>query len=183
MNAAREKTPDWNAAWQRAESVPVSGPPLPPPKGGLAPWVERRCRALIQRRLAENIGLDELAAEAGLSLFHFARMFKQSVGMPPRVYLTHLRLERACELLRQTNLSVTDVAQEVGYSSSQVLARVFIKHRRVSPSEYRRAMRGDGDPPGSPENPRAVERAGGCAKDSLSAGTARSGDRSPAPRP
>jgi AraC family transcriptional regulator len=73
--------------------------------------------------------------------FHFARMFKQSVGVPPRVYLTQLRLEKACELLEMTDLPVTEIAQEVGYSSNQVLARVFIKHRRMSPSNYRRAVR------------------------------------------
>ena len=65
----------------------------------------------------------ELAAEAGLSVFHFARMFKQTVGVPPRVYLTQLRMEKAGELLQSTELSITDIAQEVGYSSSQVLAR------------------------------------------------------------
>ena len=170
MNPVDIRPEGANARREPGAGAPVSRPPLAPAKGGLAPWAERRCRALIQARLAEDICLDELAAEAGLSLFHFARMFKQSVGMPPRVYLTRLRLEKACELLRQTELSVTDVAQEVGYSSSQVLARVFIKHRGVSPSAYRRAMRGDGDPPGSDEHLRAAESAAARAKDNASAG-------------
>jgi AraC family transcriptional regulator len=68
-------------------------------------------------------------------------MFKQSLGVPPRVYLTRLRVEKACELLEQTTLSVTEIALEVGYSSNQVLARVFLKHMRMSPSDYRRAVR------------------------------------------
>nr|WP_230980500.1 AraC family transcriptional regulator [Oryzicola mucosus] len=68
-------------------------------------------------------------------------MFKQSVGVPPRVYLTRLRMERTCELLETTDMSVTEIAQEVGYSSNQVLARVFIKHQRMSPTDYRRAVR------------------------------------------
>ncbi|MGV1110464.1 helix-turn-helix domain-containing protein, partial [Xanthomonas translucens pv. undulosa] len=67
-------------------------------------------------------------------------MFKVSLGVPPRIYLTQLRIERACELLEKTGLSVMEVAQEVGYSSSQVLARVFLKHRKMSPSDYRRAV-------------------------------------------
>jgi hypothetical protein len=70
------------------------------------------------------------------------RMFKQSVGVPPRVYLTRGRLEKACELLEMTDLPVTEIAHEVGYSSNQVLARLFIKHQRMSPSDYRRAVRG-----------------------------------------
>lgn len=123
-----------------AELCRLSGAPLSPAKGGLAPWAERRCMELMRTRLAEDISLDELAAEARLSPFHFARMFKQSVGVPPRVYLTQLRMEKACELLEQTDLSVTEIAQEVGYSSNQVLARVFIKHRYMSPSDYRRAV-------------------------------------------
>lgn len=119
----------------------MGGAPLTLAKGGLAPWAKRRCLELIQARLSEDISLDELAAEARLSPFHFARMFKQSMGVPPRVYLTRLRVERACELLETTDLPVTEIAFEVGYSSNQVLARVFLKHRHVSPTDYRRAVR------------------------------------------
>lgn len=124
-----------------AELCRLGGAPFGPVKGGLAPWAERRCLELLRARLSEDISLDELAAEARLSPFHFARMFKQSVGVPPRVYLTRLRMERACELLALTDLPVTEIAQQVGYSSNQVLARVFTKHHRMSPTEYRRAAR------------------------------------------
>ncbi len=124
-----------------AELCRLGGAPFTPAKGGLAPWAERRCLELLRARLSEDVSLDELAAEARLSPFHFARMFKQSVGVPPRVYLTRLRIEKACELLAQTDLPVTEIAQEVGYSSNQVLARVFVKHQRMSPTDYRRAAR------------------------------------------
>jgi AraC family transcriptional regulator len=124
-----------------AELCRLSGASLAPVRGGLAPWAKRRCLELMQERLSEDISLDELAAEARLSPFHFARMFKESVGVPPRVYLTRLRLERACELLETTDLPVTEIAMEVGYSSNQVLARLFVKHRHMTPSDYRRAVR------------------------------------------
>jgi AraC family transcriptional regulator len=124
-----------------AELCRLSGATLAPARGGLAPWAERRCLELMRARLSEDISLDELAAEAQLSPFHFARMFKQSVGVPPRVYLTRLRVEKACELLEHTDLPVTEIALEVGYSSNQVLARVFLKHMRLSPSDYRRSVR------------------------------------------
>ena len=114
--------------------------PVSSAKGGLAPWTVRRCIELMRARLSEGISLDELSAEARLSVFHFARMFKQSIGVPPRVYLTRLRVERACELLETTDLPVTQIALEVGYSSNQVLARVFLKHQRMSPTDYRRAV-------------------------------------------
>ncbi|PAU75333.1 AraC family transcriptional regulator [Halomonas salipaludis] len=124
-----------------AELCRLSGEPCAPKKGGLAPWAKRRCLELMRARFSEDIGLDELAAEVQLSTFHFARMFKQSVGVPPRVYLTQLRVEKASELLELTDLSVTEIAQEVGYSSNQVLARVFTKYRHMSPTDYRRAVR------------------------------------------
>ncbi|QEE43207.1 helix-turn-helix transcriptional regulator (plasmid) [Rhizobium sp. WL3] len=124
-----------------AELCRIGGAPLASAKGGLAPWAQRRCLELMHAQLSEDISLDELAAEARLSPFHFARMFKHSLGVPPRAYLTRLRIEKACELLEDTDLPVTDIAQEVGYSSNQVLARVFLKHQGVSPSDYRRAVR------------------------------------------
>lgn len=123
-----------------AELCQLGGTELAAPSGGLAPWAERRCIEMMHARLAEDISLDELAAEARLSSFHFARMFKQSVGVPPRVYLTQLRMEKACELLEKTGLSVMEIALEVGYSSSQVLARVFLRHHKMTPSDYRRAV-------------------------------------------
>lgn len=124
-----------------AELCRIVGSPIAPARGGLAPLAQRRCLELMRERLSEDISLDDLAAETRLSTFHFARMFKRSVGVPPRVHLTRLRVEKACELLETTDLPVTEIAQEVGYSSNQVLARVFLKHRRMSPSEYRRAAR------------------------------------------
>jgi AraC family transcriptional regulator len=124
-----------------AEICRVSGAPLTPPKGGLASWAQRRSIEMMRARLSEDVSLDELAAEVRLSPFHFARMFKQSVGVPPRVHLTRLRMEKACELLEMTDMPITEIALEVGYSSNQVLARVFSKHQHMSPSDYRRAVR------------------------------------------
>lgn len=124
-----------------AELCQLNGTPFTRTRGGLAPWAQRRSLELMRDRLSEDIGLDELAVEAQLSPFHFARMFKQSVGCPPRVYLTRMRVEKACELLEFTDLPVTEIALEVGYSSSQVLARVFLKHRHMTPTDYRRALR------------------------------------------
>ncbi len=110
-----------------AELCRLGGAPLMPVKGGLAPWARRRALELLRVRLSEDIGLDELAMGVRLSPFHFARMFKQSFGVPPRVYLTRLRVERACELLEMTDLPITELAHEwdirrtrfsPGYSSS-----------------------------------------------------------------
>jgi AraC family transcriptional regulator len=124
-----------------AELCRLSGASVESARGGLAHWAERRSIELMRARLSEDVSLDELAAEARLSPFHFARMFKQSVGVPPRVYLTRLRMEKACELLELTDLPAIQIASEVGYCSSQAFARVFIKYHRVTPTEYRRMVR------------------------------------------
>ncbi len=125
-----------------AELCRLSGASIAPAKGGLAPWVQKRCFDFMHGRLSEDISLEDLAAEAQLSPFHFARMFKQSVGLPPRVYLTRIRMEKACELLENTDLPVTEIAFEVGYSSNQAFARVFLKERNMTPTAYRRAALG-----------------------------------------
>lgn len=124
-----------------SELCRLSGAPIQQAKGGLAPQTAWRCKELMRTQLSKDISVDELAVEAQLSPFHFARMFKQSVGVSPIVYLTQLRMEKACELLARTDLSIMEIAFEVGYSCNQALARVFIKHQHMSPSDYRRAFR------------------------------------------
>jgi AraC family transcriptional regulator len=131
-----------------AELCRLSDVFLAPAKGGLAPSVQRRCIDFMRGNISEDISLEDLAAEAQLSQFHFARMFRQSVGVPPRVYLTRIRMEKACELLEKTDLPVTGIAFELGYSSSQAFARVFFKERNMTPTAYRRAVSGAGRFPG-----------------------------------
>jgi AraC family transcriptional regulator len=133
-----------------AELCRLSGAAIQPIKGGLAPWVQRRCFDFMHGRLSEDISLEDLAAEAQLSPFHFARMFKHSVGVPPRVYLTRLRMEKACELLEKTDLPVTEIAFEVGYASNQAFARVFLKERNMTPTAFRRAVLGSAWSAGKP---------------------------------
>ncbi|SFD51329.1 helix-turn-helix domain-containing protein [Roseivivax sediminis] len=136
----------------------LGGAAIVPVKGGLSPWAKRRCIELMHARLSEDISLDELADEAKLSPFHFARMFKQSLGVPPRVYLTQLRMEKACDLLKHTDIPVTEIAFEVGYSSNQVLARVFLKNKLMSPTDYRRSHRTWGAMNSQPETRKSVGR-------------------------
>jgi AraC-like DNA-binding protein len=77
----------------------------------------RRARNLIDRDYADLLDLDALAREAGYSKYHFARAFAAAYGEPPRAYLTRRRIERAKELLRAGNLSVTEVCLAVGFES------------------------------------------------------------------
>lgn len=77
----------------------------------------RRARDHIDRQFAEELDLDELAAIARLSKFHFLRSFAKVYGLTPLAYLGERRVERAQDLLRTTNLTVTEVCHAVGYSS------------------------------------------------------------------
>jgi len=109
--------------------------------GGLAPWQLRRCEDFLNTHASENIGLEQLASVVNLSPFHFARAFKRSTGLPPHRYQLKLRIERAKALLETTNLSVTEIAFEIGYESPQALARLFRRETGLRPSEYRRGRR------------------------------------------
>lgn len=87
---------------------------------------------------AEEFSLDRLAAQAGLSRFHFQRLFKAATGVTPSCYHIDLRMEEARRLLRETKMSVIDVALEVGYASPSHFARLFRRETGLSPSDYRR---------------------------------------------
>lgn len=77
----------------------------------------RRARDLADQAYAEPVDLDRLAAAAGLSKYHFLRLFKATYGVTPGEYVSRRRIERAQDLLRATNLTVTEVCHAVGFSS------------------------------------------------------------------
>lgn len=124
-----------SALLREAEAPPLTH------RGGLAAWQVRRVTEMIGANLGSEMPLAALAAEVGLSPYHFARAFKTSTGKPPYAYQTSLRIERAKSLLEHSDQSVTDIAMEVGYESSQALARLFQRALGMSPSYYRRTQR------------------------------------------
>ncbi len=87
---------------------------------------------------AEEFNLDRLAAQAGLSKFHFDRLFKSATGMSPSRYHINLRMDAARRLLRETKKSVMAVALDVGYTNPSHFAQLFRRETRLSPSDYRR---------------------------------------------
>ena len=94
----------------------------------------RRARDLMDLRFAEPLGLDRLAAEAGFSKFHFARAFKDVYGEPPANYLSRRRVERAKDLLRSANLTVTEVCFMVGFGSLGSFSSRFSELVGMSPA-------------------------------------------------
>lgn len=110
-------------------------------RGGLAQWQARRTTEYLADNLDQRVTLDELAAIARLSPFHFARAFAKTVGMPPFRYQQKLRLERACELLAKTDFRIIEIALAVGYESPQALSRVFVQHHGMAPSRWRKQFK------------------------------------------
>jgi AraC family transcriptional regulator len=84
--------------------------------------------------------LEELAAAAYLSPFHFARLFKKVTGASPHAYLAALRIERAKSLLATTDLSITETAARVGYSGSSHFAKAFRHATGLTPRGFRHAV-------------------------------------------
>lgn len=93
---------------------------------------------LMQTKLAAPLTLDDLAAVATLSPFHFAKAFKAAYGSAPHQYLTQLRIERAQQLLRTTTRSIADIVEAVGYSNASHFTAAFRKATGVTPAAYRR---------------------------------------------
>jgi len=103
----------------------------------------RRARDLMDRRFAEPLDLDALAAAAGYSRYHFVRTFAAAYGETPGRYLTRRRIERAADLLRSANLTVTEVCTAVGFASLGTFSRTFSALMGESPTAYR-ASHADG---------------------------------------
>ncbi len=117
--------------------------PEPPPlnRGGLSPARTHRICEYINSNLEQNIRLESLAEMAGLSIHHFARAFKQSVGMPPHCYVLQRRIEHAQQMLRNTELPLSEIALSAGFSDQSHLARHFRRITGTSPSAIRWAQR------------------------------------------
>ncbi|TDV42585.1 AraC-like DNA-binding protein [Actinophytocola oryzae] len=91
----------------------------------------------MDARYAEPLCLDDLAAAAGFSRYHFAREFRVVFGETPRAYLSRRRVERARDLLTHANLTVTEICMVVGFSSLGSFSRRFRELTGCSPSEFR----------------------------------------------
>ena len=114
-----------------------------PPRalGGLSPSVVRRVCEYIDANLQTNIDLTTLSEIAGLSIWHFCRAFKQSVGVTPHKYLIHRRLDQARPLVADTNLPLAQIAIGSGFSDQSHFIRRFNQYFGLSPGAFRRSQR------------------------------------------
>jgi AraC-like DNA-binding protein len=114
--------------------------PLSPQiRGGLAPWQERRAKEILSANLDGRLPLKEVAGECRLSVSHFSRAFRRTVGAAPHNWLLTHRIEAAKEKLRDGRSSLSEVALACGFADQSHLTRVFTRFVGVSPGAWRRA--------------------------------------------
>ena len=99
----------------------------------------RRAIAFMEANLQEPFDLADLAKTAGMSAFHFSRLFKSATGLAPSRYFIRQRIARAQQLLQETSDSVIEIGMSVGYSSPSHFAQIFRRETGASPSDYRRS--------------------------------------------
>lgn len=101
-------------------------------------WRMRRLIEYIEENLDGDLSLEKMGREVEISPLYLARAFKTAVGQSPHQYVLSRRIERAKELLRNSDMPIVDVALAAGFSSQSHLSHWFLRHMGVSPAVYRR---------------------------------------------
>ena len=122
----------------------VSGRKQPPPEAS----ARDRRRAVeaalwLDAHSHEQVDLEDAAKQAGLSPFHFLRLFAKVVGVTPHQYLVRSRLRHAARLLADNDRPITDIAFDVGFADLSNFVRTFHRAAGVSPRSFRKAAKGD----------------------------------------
>jgi AraC family transcriptional regulator len=101
-------------------------------------WKMRRLIEFVEENLDRDLSLEAMAEEVEISPLYLPRAFKSAVGQSPHQYVLARRIERARELLRDTDLPIVDVALSSGFSSQSHLSNWFLRMVGVSPATYRK---------------------------------------------
>jgi AraC family transcriptional regulator len=111
-----------------------------PVRGGLAAWQVRRAKEILSANLDGRVPLEEVARECRLSVSHFSRAFRRTMGAAPHNWLLERRVEVAKEKLRDSRLSLLDVALICGFADQSHFTRIFTRMVGVSPGAWRRGL-------------------------------------------
>lgn len=125
---------------QSDELVPICSPGFMPKGPDRDGERLRRICDLIQQRLAEPINRDEVARMAHFSPSAFSRFFRARTGKTFHDFVTELRIGRACRLLSERELTVTEIAFACGFTSIASFNRSFRRNKKAAPTEYRRKL-------------------------------------------
>lgn len=113
-------------------------------RGGLPPHLLRRAQEYMDAHLATDLTLDAVAREIGVSPRHFARAFRQSVGVPPHQWLLRRRIELARELLATGDSPLAEVAVQCGFADQSHFTSTFRRATGTTPGRYRGDVRAPG---------------------------------------
>ncbi|MBN9002306.1 MAG: helix-turn-helix transcriptional regulator, partial [Rhizobiales bacterium] len=100
-----------------------------------------RAMQIIREDVGRISQVDVVARETGLSRAHFFRLFESSIGVPPKVYLNVVRMERAVDALLTRSSNICTIASELGFTESAHFTRFFRSHAGVGPREFRNVSR------------------------------------------
>jgi AraC-like DNA-binding protein len=114
--------------------------PASPPADAPAPRAVLRAIDYIERHLCESIGVEQVAAAACMSRFHFARVFRRATGYSPMEYLRHRRIEQAQVLLLEGRHKVSEIASDLGFFDQSHFVRRFRRATGCTPARYARAQ-------------------------------------------
>ena len=123
---------------QLARKHSTLGVPVQPLRSAMSRRRLRRVCDYVEAHLSQGLRLDDLAAVAGLSRYHFSRSFQAAMGEPPMTYLARRRLEKAKALLRTSDLPVFEVGARSGLGAPSQFAALFRRATGSTPSGYRR---------------------------------------------
>jgi AraC-like DNA-binding protein len=104
-------------------------------------WRIRKAVASMRSEAGRDAALDSFARDAGLSRSHFFRLFEASVGVPPKVYLNVVRMEKAVDAVLNRSVNISEISHQLGFAEPAHFTRFFRNHSGVSPREFRNVSR------------------------------------------
>ena len=125
-----------NASWTKGDRSARSGPCV-----ASIDFRVRKSLRLLDDGFAQGIELDAVARDVGLSRPHFFKLFRENTGVTPALYANTMRIERALDRLVSSQISVTDIGFELGFSSQSHFTHFFSAHVGVAPTPYRSIAR------------------------------------------
>ena len=94
----------------------------------------------ITEHFTEDFEIERLSAMCGMSHTYFKKIFTAACNMPPKAYITHLRIQYACDLLKSGQYKISDIAEKVGYKNMYYFSKVFKAQTGIAPSKYRKTI-------------------------------------------